>query len=118
MPAEYLLELGADPETEDHRGSTLFNLLFNLNLKHYQVNTCHKIFSLLLDTRAVIFRGKATVMHSAVTTQYINIDPEMTKKILTSEYSSVSSFTSIADPGIVGNRARLSMYPTAMTILS
>ncbi|KAJ6256859.1 Serine/threonine-protein phosphatase [Drechslerella dactyloides] len=100
---QYLLELGADPETEDHRGSTLFNLLFNLNLKHYQVNTCLKIFSLLLDTRADIFRGKATVMHSAVTTQYINIDPQMTKKILTSVYSSVSNFTSIDDPDIVGN---------------
>ncbi|KAK6347336.1 hypothetical protein TWF696_007405 [Orbilia brochopaga] len=100
---QYLLELGADPETEDHRGSTLFNLLFNLNLKHYQVKKCLKIFSMLLNTRADIFRGKATVMHSAVTTQYINIDPEVTKEILSRVYSSVSSFTSIDDPDIVGN---------------
>ncbi|KAF3922559.1 hypothetical protein ABW21_db0207126 [Orbilia brochopaga] len=99
---QYLLELGADPETEDHRGSTLFNLLFNLNLKHYQVNTCLKIFSLLLNTRADIFRGRATVMHSAVTTQYLNVDSKVTKQILSRVYSSVSTFTSIDDPDIVG----------------
>ncbi|KAK6512606.1 hypothetical protein TWF481_001489 [Arthrobotrys musiformis] len=100
---KYLLDLGADPEAEDHRGSTLFNLLFNLNVKTYQVNTCLKIFSLLINTRADLFRGKATVMHSAVTTQYINLDPHSTQKVLKTVYSSVSGLTSIDDPDIAGN---------------
>ncbi|KAK6533782.1 hypothetical protein TWF694_002712 [Orbilia ellipsospora] len=99
----YLLELGADPETEDRRGSTLFNLLFNLNVKQYQVNTCLKIFALLLETRADLFRGKATVMHSAVTTQYVNIGPKATRQILQTVYASVSNLTSIDDPDIAGN---------------
>ncbi|KAF3922584.1 hypothetical protein AA313_de0202140 [Arthrobotrys entomopaga] len=99
----YLLELGADPETEDHRGSTLFNLLFNLNIKQYQVNTCLRIFALLLETRADLFRGKATVMHSAVTTQYVNIGPKATRQILQTVYTSVSNLTSIDDPDIAGN---------------
>ncbi|KAF3909294.1 Ankyrin-1 [Dactylellina cionopaga] len=100
---QYLLELGADPETEDYHGSTLFNLLFNLNVKHYQVNTCLKIFSLLLQTRADLFRGKATVMHSAVTAQYLNLEPQITEKILSTVYSSVSYLTSIDDPDATGN---------------
>ncbi|KAK6527313.1 hypothetical protein TWF281_010499 [Arthrobotrys megalospora] len=99
----YLLDLGADPEAEDHRGSTLFNLLFNLNVKSYQVNTCLKIFSLLINTRADLFRGKATVMHSAVTTQYINLDPRLTQRVLKTVYSSVSGLTSIDDPDITGS---------------
>ncbi|KAF3172473.1 hypothetical protein TWF225_005222 [Orbilia oligospora] len=100
---KYLLDLGADPEAEDHRGSTLFNLLFNLNVKSYQVNTCLKIFSLLINTRADLFRGKATVMHSAVTTQYVNLDPSSTQKVLKTVYSSVSGLTSIDDADIAGN---------------
>lgn len=100
---KYLLDLGADPEAEDHRGSTLFNLLFSLNVKSYQVNTCLKIFSLLLSTRADLFRGKATVMHSAVTTQYVNLDSRLTQKVLETVYSSVSGLTSIDDPDIAGN---------------
>ncbi|EPS42158.1 hypothetical protein H072_3958 [Dactylellina haptotyla CBS 200.50] len=100
---KYLLELGADPETEDYRGSTLFNLLFNLNIKPYQVNTCLKVFSLLLQTRADLFRGKATVMHSAVTTRYVNIDSESVQKILQTVYSSVSNLASIDDPDVAGN---------------
>ncbi|KAK6329782.1 hypothetical protein TWF730_006081 [Orbilia blumenaviensis] len=100
---KYLLTLGADPEAEDHRGSTLFNLLFNLNIKSYQVNTCLKIFSLLINTRADLFRGKATVMHSAVTTQYINLDSHLTQRVLRTVYSSVSKLTSIDDPDVAGN---------------
>ncbi|KAK6332973.1 hypothetical protein TWF718_010800 [Orbilia javanica] len=100
---KYLLDLGADPEAEDHRGSTVFNLLFNLNVKSYQVNTCLKIFSLLINTRADLFRGKATVMHSAVTTQYVNLDSRSTQKVLKTVYSSVSGLTSIDDPDIAGN---------------
>ncbi|KAK6508701.1 hypothetical protein TWF506_010779 [Arthrobotrys conoides] len=100
---KYLLDLGADPEAEDHRGSTLFNLLFNLNVKSYQVNTCLRIFSLLINTRADLFRGKATVMHSAVTTQYVNLDSQLTQKVLKTVYSSVSGLTSIDDTDIAGN---------------
>lgn len=78
-------------------------MLFKDNLKHFTIARTMDIYKLLLSTRADLFRGSRTVLHSAVTTTYLNMSASNIKHVLDTVWASISHYNCIDDVDSIGH---------------